>query len=128
MPHPDPIGPFSATCPTRELLDQLADKWAVLALVAVEAEPIRFNALKRELEGVSQKVLVQTLRRLQRNGLLTRTVTPTVPVTVTYAITPLGCSLAKVVDAFRRWSMDNIAEVLQAQQCHDKSLMQQTLV
>jgi len=128
LPPPDPKGPFSATCPTRELLDQLADKWAVLTLVAVEAEPIRFNALKRELEGVSQKVLVQTLRRLERNGLLTRTVTPTVPVTVTYAITPLGCSLAQVVEAFRRWSMDNIAEVLQARQHHDGSLMQKTTV
>ena len=100
----------------------------MLTLVAVEAEPIRFNALKRELEGVSQKVLVQTLRRLERNGLLTRTVTPTVPVTVTYAITPLGCSLAQVVEAFRRWSMDNIAEVLQARQHHDGSLMQKTTV
>ena len=115
----DPRGPFAATCPTRELLNQLADKWAVLVLLTIQEGPIRFNALKREIEGVSQKVLVQTLRRLERNGLLTRTVAATVPVTVTYAITPLGGSLAQVVDALRDWSMNNFAEVVRARQRHD---------
>ncbi|ATN37041.1 transcriptional regulator (plasmid) [Rhizobium sp. ACO-34A] len=107
-------GPFSATCPTRELLDQLADKWSLLVLMAVGAGPIRFNALKRAVEGISQKVLTQTVRRLEYNGLLSRQVFPTVPVTVEYSITPLGVSLVKLIEPLREWSIDNIAEVQRA--------------
>jgi DNA-binding HxlR family transcriptional regulator len=107
-------GPFSATCPTRELLDQLADKWSLLALIAVADGPVRFNALKRTIEGISQKVLAQTLRGLEYNGLVTRTAYPTVPVTVEYAITPLGRSLVEIVQPLRRWAIDNVAEVQQA--------------
>ena len=119
MTAADPRGPYSATCPTREVLDQLADKWAVLALVSVNREPLRFNALRREMEGVSQKVLTQTLRRLQRNGLVSRTAAATVPVTVTYAITPLGRTLAGVLDDLRQWSVDHIAAVLQARRAYE---------
>ncbi len=97
----DPRGPFASTCPTRELLDQLADKWSMLALVALTRHPLRFNALKRELEGVSQKVLTTTLRKLVRNGLLYRLVKPTVPVTVQYGLTPLGASLGDLMAAIR---------------------------
>lgn len=110
----DPRGPFAANCPTRHLLDQIADKWSMLALIALADGPRRFNALKREIEGISQKVLTQTVRRLECNGLISRSVAPTVPVSVTYAITPLGSSLATMMEAVRRWSIANIDKVLSA--------------
>ena len=109
-----PRGPFAASCPTRELLDQIADKWSVLVLIAVAERPIRFNALKRTVEGISQKVLTQTLRRLENNGLVDRTAFATVPVTVEYTITPLGRSLGHVVEQLRLWSIANIGEIVAA--------------
>lgn len=108
---PDLSGPFRATCPTRVLLDQLADKWSVLILLALSGGPVRFNALKRRIEGISQKMLGHTLRRLEENGLVSRHVYPTVPVTVEYAATPLGESLVPIVDALRHWAIAHIAEV-----------------
>jgi len=108
-------GPFSASCPTRLLLDQLADKWSVLTLLAVADQPVRFNVLKREIEGVTQKMLGQTLRRLERNGLVERRAYPTVPVTVQYGITPLGRTLAKIVEELRSWSIENLSAVVEAQ-------------
>lgn len=117
----DPRDPFAATCPTRHLLDQIADKWSMLALIAIDSAPRRFNALKREIEGISQKVLTQTLRRLERNGLISRSVAPTVPVSVTYAITPLGHSLAVMMETMRTWSIANIDSILAAQSCYDHS-------
>lgn len=118
MPQ-DSRGPFAATCPTRHLLDQLADKWSMLALIAVADAPKRFNALRREIEGISQKVLTQTLRKLERNGLVSRNVEPVAPVSVTYSITPLGRSLALLMDAVRGWSMTSIDRVLAAQSAYD---------
>lgn len=106
-----PRGPFVATCPTRLLLDQIADKWSVLVLISVSNAPIRFNRLKQTVEGISQKVLTQTLRRLEANGLVRRDVFATVPVTVRYEITDLGRSLSVIVDQLRRWSIDNMREV-----------------
>lgn len=115
-------GPFAATCPTRALLDQLADKWSVLALIAVAAGPVRFNALKRQIEGVTPKVLTTTLRRLERFGCVERTAFPTVPVTVEYALTPLGRSLVVVVDALRHWAVVHVADVTRAQARFDAVL------
>lgn len=107
-------GPFSATCPTRELLDQLADKWSMLVIMAVADQPVRFNALKRVVEGISQKVLTQTVRRLEFNGFVARTVYPTVPVTVEYSITPLGTSLVTLIEPLREWAIQNFGEVQKA--------------
>lgn len=115
MNPPRLAGPFSAACPTRMLLDQLADKWSVLALLAVTDGPVRFNVLKQEIEGITQKMLGQTLRRLERNGLVERKAYPTVPVTVQYGITPLGRTLAKIVEDLRSWSIDNVGPVAEAQ-------------
>jgi DNA-binding HxlR family transcriptional regulator len=115
----DVRGPFSATCPTRELLDQLGDKWSMLVMMAVAERPVRFNALKRAIEGISQKVLTQTVRRLERNGLVTRTIYPTVPVTVEYGITPLGTSLVGLIEPLREWAIENIGEVEKARRAMD---------
>ena len=102
------LGPASSTCPTRSLLDQLADKWAVLVLLAVAPVPIRFNTLKREVEGITQKMLGQTLRRLEWNGIVTRHAYVTMPMTVEYELTQLGRTLMPVVEGLRTWSMANI--------------------
>jgi DNA-binding HxlR family transcriptional regulator len=90
--------PYSADCPTRMVLDRVSDKWTVLVLRLLEKGPVRFNRLRRAVEeGLSQKMLAQTLRRLERDGLVTRTAFATVPVTVEYALTPLGQRLAAAV-------------------------------
>ena len=89
---------YAANCPTRQLLDRIADKWSVLILTTLGtgSGEMRFNALKRHIEGISQKMLSQTLRSLERDGLVMRHVVPTVPVTVGYAITPLGRELVEI--------------------------------
>lgn len=112
---------YIQTCPTRLVLDRLADKWAVLVLGKLDEQPLRFNQLKREIDGISQKVLSQTLKKLERDGLVSRSVFATVPVTVEYAITPLGRTLTSTVAALTRWAEENIEAVLQAQQKYDRS-------
>ena len=112
---------YHAQCPTRVVLEQLADKWSVLILGAVTDQPVRFNELKRQIEGISQKVLGQTLKKLERNGLVQREAFATVPVTVTYSITPLGRTLASTVNSMRRWAELNFHEVLRSQQAFDES-------
>lgn len=111
---------YADTCPTRLVLDRIADKWAVLLLGLLAGRPMRFNALRREVGGISQKVLSQTLKRLERDGLVTRTAIATVPVTVEYALTPLGRTLSDTVEALRAWAEDNIAAVLEAQTRYDR--------
>ena len=96
---------FLAACPSRKLLDRISDKWVMLVMTALGSgpdcvggpRPMRFSELARLLAGVSQKMLTQTLRGLERDGLLTRTATPTVPVTVTYELTELGLSLHQMM-------------------------------
>ncbi|WP_422570107.1 winged helix-turn-helix transcriptional regulator [Antarcticirhabdus aurantiaca] len=114
-----PYDVFAANCPTRLVLDRLADKWALLVLERLRGETVRFNRLRRDVEGVSQKVLSQTLKRLERDGLVARTVIPTVPVTVEYALTPLGLNLADTVSAFAHWAERNIEAILAAQAAYD---------
>ncbi len=108
-----------ADCPILLLLDRVANKWSVLVMATLWKGPSRFNELKRTVGGISQKMLSQTLRGLERDGLVSRTVTPTVPVTVEYAITPLGEGLARTMDAVRIWSADHIAEVMDAREAFD---------
>lgn len=111
--------PYAANCPTRLVLDRIADKWTVLILGLLEDRPMRFNRLRQQVEGLSQKVLAQTLRKLERDGLVSRTAYPTVPVTVEYALTPLGRTLAVAVEPLRVWAEEHIGEVQHAQQAYD---------
>lgn len=111
--------PYQKNCPTRLVLDRIADKWSVLILVKLRSGPIRFNTLRREIEGISQKVLSQTLKELERDGLVHRQVFPTVPVTVEYSITPLGNTLASVVKNVTDWAETNMDTILTAQQEFD---------
>ena len=119
---------FFATCPSRQLLDQISNKWVVLVLCALAGETnesarsLRYSELSRQLAGVSQKMLTQTLRGLERDGVLIRTVSPTIPVTVTYKLTELGHSLANLTHILRIWAQDNMAEVLANRELHDRAL------
>ena len=111
---------YAADCPTRLLLDRIADKWTVLLLTTLANGPMRFNALKRRIEGVSQKMLSQTLRQIERDGLVTRTVEATVPVSVTYAITPLGLELVRSLRPMIDWAETRMGEVAAAQSAYDQ--------
>ena len=111
---------YAKNCPTRLLLDRIADKWTVLLLTTLSTGPLRFNALKRRVEGVSQKMLSQTLRQLERDGLVTRSVEATVPVSVTYAITPLGETLVLALQPVIDWAESRMPLVAQAQTAFDR--------
>jgi DNA-binding HxlR family transcriptional regulator len=116
---------FLAGCPSRQLLDRVSDKWVALVLAALggngphpgedcpdEPRSMRYSELSRRLSGVSQKMLTQTLRSLERDGLVTRTVTPTVPVTVAYELTDLGLSLQNIMRGVKAWAETHMDEVL----------------
>ncbi|KYQ97115.1 MarR family transcriptional regulator [Serratia plymuthica] len=102
---------FSSDCPSRALFDQIADKWSMMVLAVVDDEPQRFNAIRRRLEGVSQKALTQCLRRLERNGLISRQVISFSPVAVQYEITQLGRTLQKPFRELHQWTLDKLPEV-----------------
>lgn len=112
---------YSAQCPTRQVLDRIADKWAVLILGALSPAPLRFNALLRRIDGVSQKVLSQTLKRLERDGLISRKVFATVPVTVEYAVTPMGRTLTDSLAVIVQWAEENMSSILSAQKSYDSA-------
>ena len=111
---------YDPKCPTRVVLDQIADKWTVLVLGALDDGPVRFNALKRRLAGISQKMLGQTLRDLERNGLVSRRVFATVPVTVEYSLTALGERLTERVNDLRVWAEKHIGQIVAAQSAFDE--------
>ena len=110
---------YNKNCPTRLVLDRIADKWTVLTVGALAEETKRFGQLRRELDGISQKMLTQTLRGLERDGLVNRKVYPTVPPKVEYSLTPLGQTLIDLLDVIKNWSEGNIEYVLEAQQAYD---------
>ncbi len=110
---------YAATCPTRMVLDRVADKWTVLVLGLLAESPHRFNELRRKIGGLSQKMLSQTLKTLERDGLVDRRAFATVPVTVEYSITPLGLTLARTVDGLRLWAETHMTDVLTAQRRYD---------
>ncbi len=113
---------FDTASPTCQLFNQLMDKWSMMALATLNAGPLRFNAIKRSLSGVSQKALTQSLRRLQRNGLIYRRVIPVQPPGVEYEITPLGRSLQPPFLALYAWTTTNLSAVEQARLVFDKDV------
>ncbi|WP_405646928.1 winged helix-turn-helix transcriptional regulator [Streptomyces sp. NBC_00019] len=110
---------FIRGCPTNQLLDRLSDKWVSLVVSALSTGPMRYSDLTRKIAGVSPKMLTQTLRSLERDGILVRTVTPSVPVRVDYELTPLGHSLAVLLTAVKDWAETHIEEVHQARERYD---------
>jgi DNA-binding HxlR family transcriptional regulator len=105
-------------CPSRPILDQIADKWSLMVMGVLD-RPTRFNELKRQLDGVTQRVLTRTLRRLERNGLVQRTVLPTSPVGVEYSLTPLGESLREPFGHLYAWTVEHGTQIERAQQAFD---------
>ena len=115
----DAYNAYVAECPSRQVLDALSDKWVTLILTALADAPRRYSELARAIAGVSQKMLTQTLRMLERDGLVTRTITASVPVRVDYQLTPLGRTLLPVVRAIKDWSETHISEVHAARIAYD---------
>lgn len=113
---------YSAACPCRDLMDVVASKWAALAIGALAADPLRFGALQRRLEGVSPKVLTATLRRLEDFGLIEREVYPEVPARVEYSLTDLGRSALGPVTAMREWAESHYAHARELSDCGQSSL------
>ena len=110
---------YLAACPSRQLLDSISDKWVTLVLAHLAEGPQRYSELSRKLAGVSQKMLTQTLRKLERDGMISRTVTPSVPVRVDYELTPLGRSLHSVVLQFKTWAESHMDDVIAARETYD---------
>jgi DNA-binding HxlR family transcriptional regulator len=108
----DPTNPVCRTIST--LLARIGDKWTVLVVVTLGEGSKRFNELRREIPSVSQRMLTLTLRNLERDGLVNRTVTPTIPPRVDYELTALGSSLLKPLNALSQWALDNIEAIHEA--------------
>jgi DNA-binding HxlR family transcriptional regulator len=109
------------SAPVRALLDSIADKWTVLVLSVLCTRPARFNEIRRRLGGITHKALADALKRLERDGLVTRTVLPTSPVGVEYALTPLGCSLRQPFDALQHWALTHGDTVGKARAAYDQA-------
>jgi DNA-binding HxlR family transcriptional regulator len=114
-----PADVYSARCPTRDVLDHLASKWTILIIDTLGAGTHRFAELRRTIDGISEKMLAQTLRRLEQDGLLTRTVYPEVPPHTEYALTPLGHSISAPIASLRSWAEENINEVIAARSAYE---------
>ena len=112
-----PPNVFDATCPSRQVLDLLADKWTVLVIAVLARGTRRYSELQRTINGVSQKMLTQTLRRMETDGLVERTVYPVVPPMVEYRLTPLGQTLVEPIGTLCRWAQDHLPEVFAARAC-----------
>jgi DNA-binding HxlR family transcriptional regulator len=110
---------YVASCPTRQLLDRISDKWVTLVLSALANGPQRYSDLSRRIAGVSQKMLTQTLRSLERDGLVSRAVTPSVPVRVDYTLTPLGSTLMPLLAHIKEWAEHHMDEVAAARGGYD---------
>jgi DNA-binding HxlR family transcriptional regulator len=106
---------YLASCPARQVLDVLTNKWVCLVITALSDGPRRHSDLARTIAGVSQKMLTQTLRLLERDGLVSRTVTAQVPVRVDYELTGLGRDFAPLMFAIKAWAQNHIAEIHAAQ-------------
>ncbi len=121
MPYTDqPWDVFNAECPSRQALGLIADKWTTLVLHALGGHGVQRHAeLRRRIEGISDKMLTQTLRDLQRNGLVSRTDHGQIPPRVDYALTPLGATLQRTVTALCGWVVENMPEVRAAQAAFD---------
>ncbi len=111
---------FNAACPAREILASVANKWTVLVLSVLTQDTTRFNELRRRVQGVTQKALTQTLRDLERLGLVSRRIYAEVPPRVEYSLTALGRSLVKVLDDIKAWTETHAPDVMQAQQRFDR--------
>ena len=105
---------FNQECPSRQVLDRIADRWTALVIGALSERTMRYGELQRKISGVSQKMLTQTLRSLERDGLVVRKIHPVVPPMVEYTLTPLGRTLIKPLEAICAWAETHLPELLAA--------------
>jgi DNA-binding HxlR family transcriptional regulator len=105
----------------RPVMDKIADKWTIMILTVICPKPSRFNEIKRRLDGITHKALADALKRLERNGLVTRTVLPTAPIGVEYAITPLGYSLRQPFEALCAWALNHGDALEEARTEYDRA-------
>jgi DNA-binding HxlR family transcriptional regulator len=113
--------PYHAGCATRRILDRIGDRWTVLVVSVLGDGDARFSELRRRIEGVSQKMLTQTLRGLERDGLVRRTVYPEVPVRVEYALTDAGRTLLEPLRALQKWAIEHLSDVSASQDAYDRA-------
>lgn len=111
--------PYDPNCPTRKILDRLGDRWTVLVVGALGTGPARFSQLATQVGGVSSKMLTQTLRALERDGLVRRTVYPEVPPRVEYELTAVGHTMREPLRALEDWAKNYMPEVLTAREQYD---------
>ncbi|AGZ38379.1 putative HxlR family transcriptional regulator [Actinoplanes friuliensis DSM 7358] len=110
---------YAKDCPSRQVLDRIGDAWSVLIVGSLANGPLRYTELAHRIPGVSPKMLTQTLRALERDGLVTRTVHAVVPPRVDYALTTLGRSLLGLVNALQEWAETHITDVIEAREAYD---------
>ena len=113
---------FDPDCPTRVVLDRIGDKWTVLVIGALEDGPLRFTEVRSRIGGVAPKVLTQTLRAMERDGLLTRTVHAQVPPRVDYELTALGASLTAPIAMLTDWAETHLTQILASREGYDAAL------
>ena len=113
-----PWNVFDSHCPTRQVLDLIADKWTVLIIRRLAEGTLRFAQLRRSVDGISQKVLTNILRSLERDGIVTRRIYASVPPKVEYSLTGLGLSLCDLVEGICGWAEANIEQVQAAREIH----------
>ncbi|PSJ59674.1 winged helix-turn-helix transcriptional regulator [Pseudaminobacter soli (ex Li et al. 2025)] len=117
--HPGFERGANGSCPMRDVLDRIGDTWSLLVIINLQPAPMRFNALRRSIEGISQRMLTVTLRSLERDGLVRRTVRPTTPPEVEYALTDIGQSIAVPIAALGLWAQRNQPLLQQARERFD---------
>jgi DNA-binding HxlR family transcriptional regulator len=110
---------YDSDCPSRQVLDRIGDTWSVLIVGALARGPRRYSELAARIHGISPKMLTQTLRGLERDGMISRTVFPVVPPRVDYALTDLGSSLLGLVSALETWAEGHIGDVARARAAYD---------
>lgn len=113
--------PYRAGCSTRGIMDRIGDRWTVLVVGVLSEGDARFSQLARRIEGISQKMLTQTLRGLERDGLVRRTVHPEVPVRVEYALTDAGHTLCAPLRALQEWAIANQDHVATSREAYDRA-------
>ncbi len=114
------IDAYLSDCASRTVLTAVANKWTCLLVSALRDGPVRFGVLRRRLDGITQKSLTQSLRQLERDGIVLRTVYPTIPPRVEYSLSDLGCSVITLMDGIKHWSEIHVTEILAARDRYDE--------
>ncbi|MEB3214127.1 MAG: helix-turn-helix domain-containing protein [Leptolyngbyaceae bacterium] len=117
FPEPDL---FTLNCPTQQVLDVVGDKWSAIVMYCLAYRPRRYNEIQRRIEGISQKVLTQSLRKLERHGLVQREVLSEMPPSVEYSLTPLGETLIEPLMAIANWSREYFPQVVKSREQYDQ--------